>query len=390
MTTLPMPALLPLHGRTADLGPGIRISLGPAHTYQLNTLIAEAGCGAVWQATWCEVGKPVAIKTLRHDRHQLPATSRAIQRQALLREGEYLSRLRHRHLVQSLHRGLHEGEPVLVLEHLHESLSQWLRQHANEATEQWPCSEVIRWVQHSATALSVLHAAGLRHLDLKPANLLLTEPKPLGQWLKLADFGAALPLTTTLHPFFGTPGWLAPEQCQAVEKDDQGALLYQSSAASDAYALGLLIFRLLTGGPTQYAQQVLHQLQRLGPAHLPELLASPGAGALTPTDEAALSAACGLGGTASPSHPNVRAEASEVEADFTWLADGASNQTLTIPPERPGLATQPASPSSSPPKAALAARIHLSNWVRALCAPTPADRPVCGEVAKAMKALLWS
>lgn len=194
--------------------------------------------------------------------------------QALSHEGEVLRRLSHQHIVRYRCAGTWGGTPVLVMERLHESLRDWLARHADAQGQTQVCEDqALRWARQVAQALHVLHRSGHKHLDLKPANLLLTAPDPQGrQTLKLADFGACLPLTNPLHPFVGTPGWAAPEQTRPAAEDAAGQPLFATSAASDWYALGQLLHRWLTGRLSPSSQADLARYQAHG---LPGLVQHP-------------------------------------------------------------------------------------------------------------------
>jgi eukaryotic-like serine/threonine-protein kinase len=97
-------------------------------------------------------------------------------------------------------------------------------------------AEVGRWV---CEALAAAHARGLVHRDIKPANVLVSREG----LVKVADFGiakaAATPTLTGSGPLLGTAAYLSPEQAQGGPVD----------ARSDLYALGCVLYELLTGAP---------------------------------------------------------------------------------------------------------------------------------------------
>lgn len=237
------------------------ITLGPGARYRLERPIGASSHGEIWSATWLENDHPVAIKFLRQDQlDSLSEASRAWMIDSLNREIAFLRRHRAGHLLRLLRHGEVDGLPVMVMEHL----AGTLHEHIQSAGP-LPLAHALEWLRQIAEGLKALHAAGLRHLDLKPQNLLLGTAHAGLPRLRIADFGASLPLTQAEHPLLGTPGWQAPEQFIPFERGPQG-YRYRTDQATDWYALGLLFHYMVTGESTEFAKQC-RELHRLNPQH---------------------------------------------------------------------------------------------------------------------------
>jgi len=180
----------------------------------------------------------------------------------LIREAELLARLDHPGLVR-VHSADFKGEaPAFVLELLEGgSLQDRLRAGS------LPLPEAKRVMDQIAAAVGYLHREGVLHRDLKPLNVLFD-----GQGnARLTDFGlararGAMTLTQT-GELLGTPGYMAPEQILDPRRVD---------ARSDVYALGAILFALLTGGPPFQAGTALATLDQVLHHKPPSLLAARG------------------------------------------------------------------------------------------------------------------
>lgn len=106
---------------------------------------------------------------------------------------------------------------------------------------QLPFALALEWLGQANQALARVHQYGWRHLDLKPANLLLD---PQRRHIRLADFGTNRPLADLQpHSYSGTASWQAPEQFFPLDGQH-----YDTDARTDYFALGALFFYLVTGG----------------------------------------------------------------------------------------------------------------------------------------------
>ena len=175
-------------------------------------------------------GRDVAVKLM------LPSINESIGVERFLQEIETVARLQHPHIVPVFDSGEADGQlyfvmPLIEGESLRDRLKREGRLDVNEA---------VRIVREIADALEYAHDQGIVHRDLKPENILMSRGHAL-----LADFGIALaPLVddrtamTRVGTLLGTPAYMSPEL--ASGKTGVGP-------ASDVYALGCMLFEMLTG-----------------------------------------------------------------------------------------------------------------------------------------------
>lgn len=192
--------------------------------YRLEEQIGRGGFGAVYRGWDPVLQMPVAIKIL-HRRH---SDDRLAER--LIREGQLLAQVKHPHVVRVLNVERHDGRVGLVMEYLRgETLDQMLtaRGLLNHRETTVIAEDVCR-------ALSAVHAVGLVHRDVKARNIMREHDGRI----VLMDFGAGMPLDTAPGEsgIVGTPVYMAPEVLRGA----------QATIASDVYAVGVLLFYLVT------------------------------------------------------------------------------------------------------------------------------------------------
>jgi tRNA A-37 threonylcarbamoyl transferase component Bud32 len=198
--------------------------------YEVLGELRRGGMGVVYKARQVKANRLVALKMILAGRH---ADAQDLAR--FRREAEAVARLQHPHVVQIHEVGEAEGRPFFSLEFVEGgSLADQLN------GTPWPAPKAARLVEMLARAVYAAHERGIVHRDLKPANVLLTaDGQP-----KVADFGLAKlldeePGQTQTGAVLGTPSYMAPEQ--AFGRSQQVGL------AADQYALGAILYELLTG-----------------------------------------------------------------------------------------------------------------------------------------------
>jgi eukaryotic-like serine/threonine-protein kinase len=219
-----------------------------AGAWRLHAPLGESSYGHVWRAESVLDGTPAAVKLVnRAQMDQALPPQRAIWRACFEAEIAFLRSLQpwdQRHIVRLLDSGEHDGQPALALERLDGDLSAHLATLRGRGDEPG-LGQALAWTAQVNTALAKVHQYGWRYLDLKPANLLVDAGSGT---LKLADFGTNRPLQdSAAHTYAGTAAWQAPEQ---FFPDDTGR--YRTDARSDYFALGALLYWLVTGIPLRY------------------------------------------------------------------------------------------------------------------------------------------
>lgn len=217
--------------------------------HTIEAVLGSGGMGVVYRARHERLRRPVAIKMLLVGAH-----AKAEEVACLLREAESVAGLRHQHIVQVYEVGEADGLPYFTMEYMDGgSLAQKM------AGTPQPPRDAAGLVATLADAVQAAHDGGVVHRDLKPANILLcSDGTP-----KIADFSLARRFkggseVTLTNAAVGTPSYMAPEQASGAA----GAFC----PSVDIYALGALLYDMLTGRPpfkahtpAETQRQVLHE-----------------------------------------------------------------------------------------------------------------------------------
>ncbi|MBB5117838.1 protein kinase [Streptomyces eurocidicus] len=206
-----------------------------ADRYRLGELLGRGGMGEVWQAQDEVLGRQVAVKLLLDGDGDESAASR------FRLEAQTAARLNHPQVVAVYDFGAWDGRFYLVMELVRgPSLAQEL-----SARGPLDPARAATIAAQTASGLAVAHRQGVVHRDVKPGNLMLDADGTL----KIGDFGIARfvdetsAALTRVGQIVGTSTYLAPER----------ALGRPAGPASDVYALGCVLYQLLTGHPPFWA-----------------------------------------------------------------------------------------------------------------------------------------
>ena len=205
-----------------------------AGRYRVDAPLGEGGMGRVYLAEHLVMQRPVALKIVREE-----LAGDSVVQKRFAREARLASRLAAPNIVQTLDCGVAEdGRLFLAMERL---VGETLRERI--ARGPLPPAEAFAIARAILRGLTVAHAAGVVHRDLKPDNVFLCADGAV----KVLDFGiarlfdgpAAGPSLTTTSAIVGTALYMSPE---AVSRAAVGP-------AADVYALGAILFEMLTGAP---------------------------------------------------------------------------------------------------------------------------------------------
>jgi serine/threonine-protein kinase len=219
--------------------------------YDILGELGRGGMGVVYKARHRRLHRLVALKMILAG-----GRARAIDLERFQSEAEAIALVHHRSIVQIYEIGEHDGQPFIALEFV----TGGSLDERTTGKIQTPRDAALL-VKQLADALEVAHSNGIIHRDLKPANVLLAgDPgAPLDQCVpKITDFGLARRFDgdssqTSEGSVLGTPSYMSPEQAQGKQR----AL----GPPTDIYALGAILYDLLTGEPPFRGPTILDTLR---------------------------------------------------------------------------------------------------------------------------------
>jgi serine/threonine-protein kinase len=236
---------------SADNEPVVDKSAGPASDdglpkegdviagkYQVEKVLGKGGMGVVVAARHTSLRQHVAVKFLLPKALTLPGAA-----ERFLREARAAVAIRSEHVARVIDVGeLESGAPYMVMEYLTGTdFGQVLKTRGT-----LPLKEAVDYVLQACEALAEAHALGVVHRDLKPGNLFLTTRADGSPLVKVLDFGLSKATKpgedehslTAPDVIVGSPHYMSPEQLRSLKQVD---------ARSDVWALGVILYQLLSG-----------------------------------------------------------------------------------------------------------------------------------------------
>jgi eukaryotic-like serine/threonine-protein kinase len=197
-----------------------------ANRYDILDLVATGGMGAVYRARDRELDEIVALKVIRRELASLPSMTERFRHEVKLAR-----RVTHVNVARTFELGTANGLMYCTMELVEgQSLARRIAQQGRLAI-----GEAVMIARAVCDGLRAAHAAGVIHRDIKPDNVLIANDGRV----VVADFGVAAAGVSPEGELSGTPAYMAPEQARGEP----------ATAASDVYAVGVMLFEMLTGRP---------------------------------------------------------------------------------------------------------------------------------------------
>lgn len=201
--------------------------------YRIINEVGKGSTGAVYLSHDPFYGRDVAIKLYNAEIADEEDDKNGSARKMFFTEAQMVGRLQHPNILPIFDAGVEDDRYYVVMEHVHgaRTLAAYCR-----VGNLLPVDETLRVVFTCARALHYAHTRGVIHRDIKPSNIILT----LDNQVRVIDFGIALCADADvprIDGIAGSPSYMSPEQIRSEE----------ITARSDVYALGVLMYELLTG-----------------------------------------------------------------------------------------------------------------------------------------------
>ena len=232
----------------SQLPPGLAVGGTFAGRYQVTEELGQGGMGRVYKAYDTEIRENVALKVLNPE---IAADESVVER--FRNELKLARRVSHRHVCRMFDLGRSGDTTYITMEYVSgEDLKTLLRRISH-----LPAPKAVSMARQVAEGLAEAHRQGVIHRDLKPQNIMIDREGNA----RIMDFGIARAVKakglTDPGMIIGTPDYMAPEQFEGLEAD----------ARTDIYALGAILYEMLTGGPpfkgeTPLVVAMKHKLER--------------------------------------------------------------------------------------------------------------------------------
>lgn len=221
---------------TEAVDPLIGTTIG---NYEIKSLLGAGAMGQVFLGEHPHIGRKVAVKVLMASFSSNPEMA-----DRFMSEAKAVNRFNHPNIIQVFDFGkLPDGRLYLIMEFLEgQELSAYMEERGTLSID-----ETAALMGQIASALDAAHSAGIVHRDLKPDNIFIVHT-PTGSTVKVLDFGVAKLLDpenmgakhkTATGLIMGTPSYMSPEQARGIG--------HQIGPSTDIYALGVIVYQMLSG-----------------------------------------------------------------------------------------------------------------------------------------------